>query len=255
MQWKEFTCYTTMKRRRSTKQITGCHRIRWVLSAVCFKASVPVREFAHLYTDHFIKNIFFVLQCRNLPLHHICHSFHLFLIHTFFFSKLIILSHLLQVVDREVDPEDDPNNQGEDEFEEAEDERPAHRVVEEEEEPPVPAKHINSRLRPAQPAVEEELVVSQETDKQTNKQNRRKRVRKQESLIISDSCARLSDGWKPRSAGGHTGWPVPGRGWGNRLVRNMAICRGQGWESGVRSTRIQRFQIYILLLRTIHLIN
>lgn len=67
----------------------------------------------------------------------------------------------------ELDPEDDPNNQGEDEFEEAEDEQPQHRAteeeeeaVEEEEEPAVPAQHRNTHVGPEQPAVDEELVVS-----------------------------------------------------------------------------------------------
>jgi len=70
-------------------------------------------------------------------------------------------------VDGELDPEDDPNNQGEDEFEEAEDERPQHRVAEEEEEaveeeaePAAPAKHVDAHPGPEQPAMEEELVVS-----------------------------------------------------------------------------------------------
>lgn len=68
----------------------------------------------------------------------------------------------------ELDPEDDPNNQGEDEFEEAEDERPQHRVVEEEEEvveeeeeePAAAAQHVGAHAGPKQPVVEEELVVS-----------------------------------------------------------------------------------------------
>lgn len=65
----------------------------------------------------------------------------------------------------EVDPEDDPNNQGEDEFEEAEDERLAHRAAEEEEEgeeeePAAPGQHIDSHPGPGRPAMEEELVVS-----------------------------------------------------------------------------------------------
>lgn len=73
---------------------------------------------------------------------------------------------LQNAVDGEVDPEDDPNNQGEDEFEEAEDERRPHRAaeeeeeggVEEEEEPAAPAQQIPQR--PEQPAADEELVVS-----------------------------------------------------------------------------------------------
>ena len=71
----------------------------------------------------------------------------------------------LQGVDGELDPEDDPNNQGEDEFEEAEEDQHHHRVpeeeeevVEEEEEPAAPAQHRDTH--PQQPAVEEELVVS-----------------------------------------------------------------------------------------------
>lgn len=71
-------------------------------------------------------------------------------------------------MDGELDPEDDPNNQGEDEFEEAEDEQPQHRAteeeeeaVEEEEEPAVPAQHRNTHVGPEQPAVDEELVVSE----------------------------------------------------------------------------------------------
>lgn len=67
-----------------------------------------------------------------------------------------------------MDPEDDPNNQGEDEFEEAEDEehRPVHRVAEEEdegveeEEPAAPGQHMDSHRGRGRPAVEEELVVS-----------------------------------------------------------------------------------------------
>ena len=76
-----------------------------------------------------------------------------------------------------MDPEDDPNNQGEDEFEEAEDQQPQHRVVpgaeaaegeeeEEEEEvvgdeePVAPAKHADPHAQPNQRAAGEELVVS-----------------------------------------------------------------------------------------------
>jgi len=89
-----------------------------------------------------------------------------------FLFCVVLLSFFMQ--GGELDPEDDPNNQGEDEFEEAEDERPDHRVAqedgevvveeeeeeEEEEEPVVPAKHKDKRSGPKQPAVEEELVVS-----------------------------------------------------------------------------------------------
>lgn len=71
-----------------------------------------------------------------------------------------------------MDPEDDPNNQGEDEFEEAEDERPQHRVaeeeeevVEEEEEPAAPAQRVGTHTGPEQPVVEEELVVSNKSGK------------------------------------------------------------------------------------------
>lgn len=67
-----------------------------------------------------------------------------------------------------MNPEDDPNNQGEDEFDEAEDARLPHRAAEadenaaeEEEEPAAPAQHIQMHQDPKQPTVEEELVVSQ----------------------------------------------------------------------------------------------
>lgn len=82
----------------------------------------------------------------------------------------------------ELDPEDDPNNQGEDEFEEAEDDRPQHKVprvekekeeeelVEEEEEPAAPAQHKDAR--PEQPAAEEELVVSEVAGVETRTQTR-----------------------------------------------------------------------------------
>ncbi|XP_043976198.1 Golgi integral membrane protein 4a isoform X1 [Gambusia affinis] len=71
----------------------------------------------------------------------------------------------------EVDPEDDPNNQGEDEFEEAEDERLAHRAAEEEEEgeeeePAAPGQHIDSHPGPGRPAMEEELVMAGNPDQQ-----------------------------------------------------------------------------------------
>lgn len=83
-------------------------------------------------------------------------------------SPLFCYELLQGTVDGELDPEDDPNNQGEDEFEEAEDDRPQHRVteeeeevVDEEEEPVVPAQHRDTHLGPEQPAVDEELVVSE----------------------------------------------------------------------------------------------
>jgi len=73
-----------------------------------------------------------------------------------------------------VDPENDPNNQGEDEFEEAEDDQLAHRaageeeeVAEEEEEPAAAAQHVKTHPGPEQPAEEEELVVSKGTETQT----------------------------------------------------------------------------------------
>lgn len=70
---------------------------------------------------------------------------------------------LQAVIDGELDPEDDPNNQGEDEFDEAEDEQPQHRVTEEEdeEEPAALGQHreTHSHQEPPAPAVEEELVV------------------------------------------------------------------------------------------------
>lgn len=64
----------------------------------------------------------------------------------------------------EPDPEDDPNNQGEDEFEEAEDEQAHHKVraeevVEEDEEPAARAQHRDTHPGPEQPVVEEDLVV------------------------------------------------------------------------------------------------
>lgn len=66
-----------------------------------------------------------------------------------------------------MNPEDDPNNQGEDEFDEAEDARLPHRAAEadenaaeEEEEPAAPAQHIQMHQN-LKPTVEEELVVSQ----------------------------------------------------------------------------------------------
>lgn len=81
-------------------------------------------------------------------------------------------------VEGEVDPEDDPNNQGEDEFEEAEDEehRPVHRVAEEEEEdddegveeeePAAPGEHMDPHRGRGRPAVEEELVMAGNPDQQ-----------------------------------------------------------------------------------------
>lgn len=71
---------------------------------------------------------------------------------------------------RELDPEDDPNNQGEDEFEEAEEDQSHHRVPEDEvaedeeeeegEEPAARAQHVDSHHGPEHPAMEDELVVS-----------------------------------------------------------------------------------------------
>lgn len=100
-------------------------------------------------------------------------------ISSFLSSPPYLLSLLVQGgVDGELDPEDDPNNQGEDEFEEAEDEQPQHRVaheaeeaVEEEEEPAAPAQHADAHPRPEQPAVEEELVVSQGRMRETSNNN------------------------------------------------------------------------------------
>ncbi|XP_053278413.1 Golgi integral membrane protein 4a [Pleuronectes platessa] len=76
-------------------------------------------------------------------------------------------------VDGELDPNEDPNNQGEDEFEEAGDDQPQHRVteeeeevVDEEEEPAAPAQHIDAHPVPRQPAVEEELVMAGNPDQQ-----------------------------------------------------------------------------------------
>uniref|UniRef100_H3DMX3 Golgi integral membrane protein 4a n=1 Tax=Tetraodon nigroviridis TaxID=99883 RepID=H3DMX3_TETNG len=65
------------------------------------------------------------------------------------------------VVDAELDPEDDPNNQGEDEFDEAEDEQLQHR-------PAAPAQHRDAHAghEPAGPAVEEELVMAGNPDQQ-----------------------------------------------------------------------------------------
>uniref|UniRef100_H2U581 Golgi integral membrane protein 4a n=1 Tax=Takifugu rubripes TaxID=31033 RepID=H2U581_TAKRU len=77
---------------------------------------------------------------------------------------------LQAVIDGELDPEDDPNNQGEDEFDEAEDEQPQHRVTEEEdeEEPAALGQHrdTHSHQEPPAPAVEEELVMAGNPDQQ-----------------------------------------------------------------------------------------
>lgn len=67
---------------------------------------------------------------------------------------------LQRPVGADVDPEDDPNNQGEDEFEEAEQQRHAHEVEEEE---PAPVGNPNMHLaveNQHQPPAEEQLVVS-----------------------------------------------------------------------------------------------
>ncbi|XP_056906153.1 Golgi integral membrane protein 4a isoform X1 [Takifugu flavidus] len=78
--------------------------------------------------------------------------------------------HQQAVIDGELDPEDDPNNQGEDEFDEAEDEQPQHRVTEEEdeEEPAALGQHrdTHSHQEPPAPAVEEELVMAGNPDQQ-----------------------------------------------------------------------------------------
>lgn len=76
---------------------------------------------------------------------------------------------------RELDPEDDPNNQGEDEFEEAEEDQSHHRVPEDEvaedeeeeegEEPAARAQHVDSHHGPEHPAMEDELVVSGRVEK------------------------------------------------------------------------------------------
>lgn len=66
---------------------------------------------------------------------------------------------LQRPVEGDVDPEDDPNNQGEDEFEEAEQQQ--HREEEEEEAAPVghPDMHLAVENQ-HQPPAEEQLVVS-----------------------------------------------------------------------------------------------
>ncbi|XP_015233757.1 PREDICTED: Golgi integral membrane protein 4 isoform X2 [Cyprinodon variegatus] len=78
-------------------------------------------------------------------------------------------------MDGEVDPEDDPNNQGEDEFEEAGDEHPAHGAaeeeeeedgLEEEEEPAAHGQHLEPHPDPGRPAVEDELVMAGNPDQQ-----------------------------------------------------------------------------------------
>lgn len=96
----------------------------------------------------------------------------------------------LQGVDGELDPEDDPNNQGEDEFEEAEEDQHHHKVpeeeeevVEEEEEPAAPAQHRDTH--PQQPAVEEELVVS---DGPEDGQTLRSCVQHQSSSFFTYVC-------------------------------------------------------------------
>lgn len=64
-------------------------------------------------------------------------------------------------VEADVDPEDDPNNQGEDEFEEAEQQQQPRE--EEEEEEPAPVGHPDMHLAEEnqhQPPAEEQLVVS-----------------------------------------------------------------------------------------------
>ncbi|XP_067102321.1 Golgi integral membrane protein 4a isoform X2 [Osmerus mordax] len=68
--------------------------------------------------------------------------------------------HQEGAVEGEVDPEDDPNNQGEDEFEEAEEQQPQHRAGEEEEEVGDLPKQTDTHHN--QPAVDEELVVWEE---------------------------------------------------------------------------------------------
>lgn len=74
---------------------------------------------------------------------------------------MINTSNLQRPVGADVDPEDDPNNQGEDEFEEAEQQRHAHEIEEEEEPAPVgnPKMHLAVKNQ-HQPPAEEQLVVS-----------------------------------------------------------------------------------------------
>lgn len=63
-------------------------------------------------------------------------------------------------MEADIDPANDPNNQGEDEFEEAE--QQAHE--DEEEEEPVPARHPDAHLikeNQQQAPADEQLVVSQ----------------------------------------------------------------------------------------------
>ncbi|CAB1348251.1 unnamed protein product [Coregonus sp. 'balchen'] len=69
-------------------------------------------------------------------------------------------------VEGEVDPEDDPNNQGEDEFDVAEEQHPQHREEEEEEEEAAPAKHTDTHPNPNHPAIDEELVMAVNPDQQ-----------------------------------------------------------------------------------------
>lgn len=81
-----------------------------------------------------------------------------------------VYSHQQGAVDLEPNPEDDPNNQGEDEFEEAEDERVQPRGAEEaaveEEEPAARAQHRDTHPGHDQPVVEEELVMAGNPDQQ-----------------------------------------------------------------------------------------
>ncbi|XP_028975107.2 Golgi integral membrane protein 4 isoform X2 [Esox lucius] len=69
-------------------------------------------------------------------------------------------------VEGELDPENDPNNQGEDEFDVAEDQHPHPREEEEEEEEEekAPVKHTDTH--PNHPAVDEELVMAVNPDQQ-----------------------------------------------------------------------------------------
>lgn len=128
---------------------------------------------------------------------------------------------LIQVaIDGELDPEYDPNNQGEDEFEEAGEEQPQHRateeedeVVEEDEEPEAPAHHKDTHLGHEPAAVEDELVVSEQhrgcvqhqnnhlwrCDEEEKKNHLRVWVEKKIVLLV------YLDGRKPRSTGRHTG--------------------------------------------------
>lgn len=72
---------------------------------------------------------------------------------------LVISNHAQQTMEADIDPADDPNNQGEDEFEEAE--QQVHE--EEEEEERVPAGHAHPHLikeNQQQAPADEQLVVS-----------------------------------------------------------------------------------------------